>query len=45
MYTEQELLDIASRFRIEGEIAEIKPLGPGFINDQMKRTVAAYNRI
>ena len=35
MYTEQELLDIASRFRIEGEIAEIKPLGPGFINDTL----------
>lgn len=27
------LKEIASKFSIEGEIAEIKPLGDGFIND------------
>ncbi|MGM9736548.1 MAG: phosphotransferase enzyme family protein [Candidatus Cryptobacteroides sp.] len=35
MYTEQELLEIASRFEIDGEIAGIKPMGPGFINDTL----------
>ena len=30
---EDRLLDIAGRFELEGRIAEIKPLGEGFIND------------
>lgn len=34
-YTQTELSGIASRFEIEGEIAEITPLGPGFINDTL----------
>ena len=33
MYTSDKMLDIASRFEIQGQISEIKPLGPGFIND------------
>jgi hypothetical protein len=28
-----KLIDIASRFQIDGTIEEIKPLGPGFVND------------
>ena len=28
-------LDIASRFELQGEISEIKPLGEGFINDTL----------
>ena len=28
-----KFLNIASKFEIEGTIQEIKPLGPGFIND------------
>lgn len=35
MYTEKELSDIASRFDTGTEAAEIKALGPGFINDTM----------
>ncbi len=31
--TPEEMLEIASKFETTGEIAEIKPLGPGFIND------------
>lgn len=30
---EERLLDIASRFELEGKIADIRPLGEGFIND------------
>ena len=30
---EERLLDIASRFEIEGKVADIRPLGEGFIND------------
>ena len=33
MYTPEELYAIASKFQIDGQIEEIKPLGPGFIND------------
>ena len=33
MYTEQELLDIVSRFDTAGKVGGIKALGPGFIND------------
>lgn len=29
----EKLLEIASKFEIDGTITEIKPLGPGFIND------------
>ena len=29
----EQYLNIASKFEIEGTINEIKPLGPGFIND------------
>ncbi len=30
---EERLLDIASRFELEGKVADIRPLGEGFIND------------
>ncbi|MDE5890228.1 MAG: phosphotransferase [Bacteroidales bacterium] len=33
MYNKEELLEIASKFDISGEIESIKALGPGFIND------------
>ena len=33
--TTQELQKIVSNFAIEGEVADIKPLGAGFINDTM----------
>lgn len=33
MYSNEELLEIASRFSISGKIEGIKALGPGFIND------------
>ena len=29
----KKYLDIASKFEMDGTISEIKPLGPGFIND------------
>ena len=35
MYTPEQLKDIAGRFEIPGDIQEIKPLGPGFINDTL----------
>ncbi len=35
MYSKEELLNIALRFEISGEIEEIKALGPGFINDTL----------
>lgn len=35
MYSNEELLGIACRFGICGQISEIKALGPGFINDTM----------
>lgn len=35
MYSTKELLEIAHRFDICGEIEEIKALGPGFINDTL----------
>ena len=31
----ENYLDIASRFELQGEISEIKPLGEGFINDTL----------
>ena len=31
--TNEKLLSIAERFALEGEIATVKPLGEGFIND------------
>ena len=41
MYTTEQLLEIASKFDFAGEISEIKPLGPGFINDTfIVKTVA-----
>ena len=30
---QERLLNIATQFELEGTIAEIKPLGEGFIND------------
>ncbi|MCM1177961.1 MAG: phosphotransferase [Clostridium sp.] len=33
MYSKEDLLEIASRFDIAGEIESINALGPGFIND------------
>lgn len=33
MYTQEQLNEIASKFALEGEIKNIKALGPGFIND------------
>lgn len=33
MYTTEQLLEIALKFDIAGQITEIRPLGPGFIND------------
>ena len=30
---QEKLIEIASQFAIEGEIAQIKALGEGFIND------------
>lgn len=33
MYTTEQLLDITSRFFIKGNVEDISPLGPGFIND------------
>lgn len=35
MYTNDQLLEIAGKFDIAGRIGEIKPLGPGFINDTL----------
>lgn len=35
MYTDEKLKDIAGKFEIPGEIMDIKPLGPGFINDTL----------
>ncbi len=37
---QEQLLAIAKQFAIEGEIAEIKPLGEGFINDTFVVTTA-----
>ena len=31
--TPEEMLEIAEKFETTGKITEIKPLGPGFIND------------
>ena len=35
MYTDNQLLEIAGKFDIDGRIDQIKALGPGFINDTM----------
>ena len=35
MYTEQELLEIISRFATASEAESIKAMGPGFINDTL----------
>ncbi len=32
-YTEEQMMEIARKFDVGGSISEIKPLGPGFIND------------
>ena len=32
-YTDTQMLEIARKFDVDGEISEIRPLGPGFIND------------
>lgn len=32
-YTQEQLREIAGKFQLKNEISEIKPLGPGFIND------------
>lgn len=33
MHTKEQLLEIVSKFEINGKIEEVAPLGPGFIND------------
>ncbi len=35
MYTQEELIQIAGKFDIDGEIDSIKAMGPGFINDTL----------
>ena len=35
MYTDDQLKAIACKFEIAGDIQQIKPLGPGFINDTL----------
>ena len=32
-YTEEQMMEIARKFDVGDSISEIKPLGPGFIND------------
>ena len=41
---EAKLLKIASQFDLAGEIAEIKPLGEGFINDNKEDSQYAKDR-
>ena len=38
--TQEKLIEIASQFAIEGEIASVKALGEGFINDTFVVTTA-----
>ena len=40
----EKYLEIASKFDLEGQICEIKPLGEGFINDTLIVKTAEIGR-